>query len=151
MSIFSTWLCIDDNDHEPTCGVYERMPPGQEWSDGASMQVGDDAFYRRVDKPCTCPNKPPLIYQGSHVNPADDGPRGGSVDVAAIPNHCHPSVRFSDEDEGPPVEFLRLSLREDVDTYGEPMPGYAQVVLDRRQVETLRDTLNNWLKTEERW
>lgn len=149
MSIFSTWLSFDDDSHEPSCGVYERMPDGQGWQDGAAMQAGE-VFYRRVDRPCTCPNKPPLAYLGSHVNPSDDGPRGGVVDVAAIPNHCHPSVRGLGTDAGPPVEFLRLSVREGDDTYGDPEPGYAQVVLDRRQVEELHKTLTHWLETEER-
>ncbi|HWB38270.1 MAG TPA: hypothetical protein VHA75_19800 [Rugosimonospora sp.] len=149
MSIYATWLSIDDNDHTPECAVYERMPDGQAWDDGAAMVVAG-VYYRRTGKACTCGNPPPLIYQGSHVNPSDDGPRGGSVDVAAIPNHCHPSVRGSLADEGPPVEFLRLSVAEDPTTYGETLPGYAEVVLDRAQVEEFRDTLTCWLDTEER-
>lgn len=149
MSIYATWLSIDDHDHTPACAVYERMPDGQNWDDGAAMLTGG-AFYRRTDRPCSCENPPPIIYQGSHVNPASEDPRGGSVDVAAIPNHCHPSVRGTLTDDGPPVQFLRLSVAEDKATYGEPQPGYAQVVLDRAQVERFRDTLTNWLETEER-
>ncbi len=149
MSIYATWLSIDDHDHTPDCAVYEPMPDGQAWDEGAAM-VAASVYYRRTGKPCTCGNRPPLVYQGSHVNPADDGPRGGSVDVAAIPNHCHPSVRGTLADEGPPVEFLRLSVSEDETTYGESQPGYAQVVLDRAQVEELRNTLTYWLDTEER-
>ncbi|MEV4672698.1 hypothetical protein AB0K34_13670 [Actinomadura sp. NPDC049382] len=150
MSIYSTWLTIDDNDHATHCAVYERMPAGDDWPDGAVMVAGG-IFYRRTEQACTCGNPPPLVYQGSHVNPSQDGPRGGGVDVAAIPNHCHPQVRGTLTDDGPPVEFVRLSVAEDETTYGGPQPGYAQVVLDRAQVERLRDTLTNWLDTRERW
>lgn len=150
MSIFATWLSIDDHNHTPACAVYERMPAGRGWDDGAAM-AADGVFYHRVDKPCTCGHRPPIIYQGSHVNPADDHLRGGSVDIAAIPNHCHPCVRGTLTDDGPPVQFLRLSVSEDPTTYGEPQPGYAQVVLDRVQVEKCRDTLTHWLETKERF
>lgn len=93
-------------------------------------------------------DNPPLIYQGSHVNPADDDPRGGDVDIAAIPDHCHPSVRGTGED-GPPVEFLRLSVTEHDDTYGERQPGSGTVVLNRRHAEEIRDLLTTWLDRSE--
>lgn len=150
MSIYATCLDIDDNGHERTCAVYERMPDGQRWEHGATLCAGGE-YYRRVDNPCTCGNRAPIIYRGSHVNPADNDPRGGSIDVAAIPNHCHPSVRFSDTDEGPPVWFLRLSVDEDDATYHGMQPGSATIVLDRAQVAELRDTLTTWLDTEDRW
>jgi hypothetical protein len=65
---------------------------------------------------------------------------------------CHPDVRGSDGDDMRfPVEFLRLSVDEDKTTYGGSQPGSATVVLDRAQVERLRNTLNDWLNTEERF
>jgi hypothetical protein len=156
MSIFSSWLDLDDDQHEPTCDVYELIGEGETWPPGTTMSTTDlngmSRHFKRGNRPCSCGNRPPIIYQGSHVNPADDHPRGGSIDVAAIPNHCHPDVRGSDGDDmGRPVEFLRLSVDENKTTYGGSQPGSATVVLDRAQVERLRDTLNDWLSTEERY
>jgi hypothetical protein len=162
LSIYSSWLDIDDNDHEDTCDVYEHMGTGSTWPEGAVMAQtasGDKRdFYRLSGKPCTCPNKAPIIYQGSHVNPSDDDPRGGCIDVAAIPNFLHPNVRHSrpntpydGEDMRFPVEFLRLTVDEDKATYHGGQPGLATVVLDRQQVEKLRDTLTDWLNTKERY
>ncbi|MFJ6482345.1 MULTISPECIES: hypothetical protein [unclassified Streptomyces] len=62
----------------------------------------------------------PLVYQGSHVNPADDHPRAGRLEIAAVPNHCHPGVRNREvaaagalaTAEGLPVEYLRVSLAQ---------------------------------------
>lgn len=156
MSIYASWLDIDDTEHERTCDVYERIGTAPSWPEGAALSTegedGETIYYRRVDKPCTCNNPAPIIYQGSHINPADDHPRGGSVDIAAIPNHCHPDVRGSGEDDTRfPVEFLRLSVGEDETTYHGGNPGYATVVFDRAQVEKIRDTLTAWLDAKERW
>lgn len=108
--------------------------------------------YARVEHEyCTCANPAPLVYAGSHVNPSQDGLRGGSLSVAAIPNFCHPSVRGSGTDEGPPVEFMRVDIAEDKATYHGGNPGYATVVLDRAQVGKLRDCLTRWLESEERY
>ena len=111
-----------------------------------------EAVYARVPgAACTCPSPAPLIYQGSHVSPSESDARGGSVDFAAIPNFCHPSVRGSGADEGPPVEFARLSVTEDPATYRHELAGgSANVVLDRAQVVKLRDTLTLWLETRDR-
>lgn len=117
------------------------------------MTIGegeDRVAYRRVDKPCTCNNPAPIIYQGSHVSPAADHPRGGSIDIAAIPNHCHPDVRGTAGEDGPPVEYLRLSVDEDETTFQGGQPGQATVVLDRAQAEQIRDTLTAWLTAKER-
>ncbi|OLT13040.1 hypothetical protein BJF79_03835 [Actinomadura sp. CNU-125] len=153
MSIYATWLAIDDDGHSERCAVYEEMPPGQGWAEGAAMAVGfgEPVYFRRTDEPCDCGNQPPLIYQGSHVNPSEKDRRGGSLGIAAIPNHCHPSVRGTPTLDGPPVEYLRLTAEEDPATYGDTTPGLAQLVLDRAQVERLRDTLTTWLTTKERW
>ena len=155
MSIYSSWLDIDDNDHDISCASYERIGPADSWPDDATMATsGEDGatvYYRGVNRPCTCGNKPPIIYQGSHVNPSDDDPRGGSIDIAAIPNHCHPAVRGTATNDGPPVWFLRLTVDEDETTYHGMQPGRATVVLDRSQVEKIRDTLTRWLDEEERY
>jgi hypothetical protein len=160
VSIFATWLTIGDDEHEPSCAKYELLgeyPLSEAFTvEGGAMWTrgeGDNQrVYARVpDASCTCGNPAPLVYQGSHVNPAGDQPRGGSVDFAAIPNHCHPSVRGSGTDDGPPVEFARLSVAEDKATYHGGNPGYATVVLERAQVEKLRDCLTVWLDSEERY
>jgi hypothetical protein len=159
VSIFATWLTICDDEHEPSCAKYELLGEyplsegwGEDWAMVTNGAPGMHVAYARVpDASCTCGNPAPLVYQGSHVNPAGDQPRGGSVDFAAIPNHCHPSVRGSGTDEGPPVEFARLSVAEDKSTYHGGNPGYATVVLERAQVEKLRDCLTVWLDSEERY
>jgi hypothetical protein len=95
----------------------------------------------------------PLIYRGSHISPADDGGRDGWVEVAAIPNHCHPAIRGKPSGElthevilAHPVEFLRLSLGEGEATDAPQVT----VVLDRSQVEHLQVTLTTWLDTSGR-
>ncbi|GAA4831852.1 hypothetical protein [Kitasatospora terrestris] len=91
----------------------------------------------------------PLVYRGSHANPADDDPRGGWVEVAAIPDHCHPAVRWQvAPPEGLPVEYLRLSVGQVADPSSGCGPGWATVVLDRAQVEELHETLGAWLTAE---
>ncbi|MFI5533920.1 hypothetical protein ACIA8O_35825 [Kitasatospora sp. NPDC051853] len=97
----------------------------------------------------------PLVYQGSHVSPAEHHPRAGRLELAAVPNHCHPQVRgrhldAEELDELPslPVEFLRLSLSRPAP--GDSHDAGATVVLDRAQVEQLHRTLGAWLETGER-
>ena len=161
MSIYASWLTISDDEHEHSCAKWRLLgeyPQARPFTvEGAAMWTntatpGRSLVYARVpDASCTCGNPAPIVYQGSHVNPSEGDPRGGSVDFAAIPNHCHPSVRGSLTDEGPPVEFARLSVHEDKSTYHGGQPGYATVVLERAQVEKLRDTLTQWLESEERY
>ncbi|MFG2972592.1 hypothetical protein ACGFYY_06255 [Streptomyces sp. NPDC048331] len=94
----------------------------------------------------------PLVYQGSHVNPSDSHPRAGWLEIAAIPDHCHPGTRDlpAAPAEGLPVEYLRVSLGRSADTGPGGRSEQATVVLDRGQVERLRDTLTEWLDTDER-
>ena len=158
ISIYATWLTIADDEHEHSCAKYKLLgefPVNEAWGDDWAMVTngppGKRLVYARTDASCTCGNPAPLVYQGSHVSPAEDQPRGGSLSVAAIPNHCHPSVRGSGTDEGPPVEFLRVDVSEDRSTFHGMNPGYATVVLERAQVEKLRDCLTQWLESEERY
>jgi hypothetical protein len=161
VSIYATCFTISDDEHEHSCAKYRFLgeyPLDEVWhTEGVAMVTnggtpGMDLAYARVPgASCTCGNPAPLIYQGSHVNPADDDPRGGSLSVAAIPNFCHPSVRGTDAEDGPPVEFLRVDMAEDEATYHGGNPGYATVVLDRAQVVKFRDCLTQWLENEERF
>lgn len=158
MSIYASMLDIDDTEHTLECEVYERIGPVPDLmtvADDSDLLTRDEGgqtiAYSRVARPCTCNNPAPIIYQGSHVNPAGDHPRGGSVDIAAIPNHCHPDVRGTGSEDGPPVEFLRLSVEQDAATYGGNHPGLAAVVLDRTQAEKIHVVLGEWLGTDQRW
>lgn len=151
MGIYATWLAIDDGDHPLTCATWKRASRKQAEESRRMAFDYDGRYYMPSGDACDCPNKPPLIYQGSHVNPSDDDPRGGYLLACAIPNHCHPDVRFDNhDDEGAPVDYLRLSMGEDPSTYHGMEPGHATLVLGRAQVEKLRDTLTQWLDAEER-
>lgn len=56
------------------------------------------------------PCGPPWIYQGSHILPADDNPRGGSVGLALIPSHITRNGRDDQPEDGTPWPWLRLSI-----------------------------------------
>lgn len=152
MSIYATWLHLEEHgEHEVSCSRY--LPATKEEAESSPQYcvTGEPSQYLLYDAslPCTCGERGPIVYQGSHVNPSHEDMRGGSLEVGVIPNHCHPDAHGSDE--GPPVEFLRLSLDEDDSTYHGGVPGSATVALDRAQVQRLRDTLTAWLETDERW
>jgi len=101
----------------------------------------------------------PLVYQGSHVNPDSGHERAGWLEIAAIPNHCHPEVRNRDMTAPAPtpdrlaqlgVEYLRLSVGQGPGSASPALSGAATVVLDRSQVEQLCATLEAWLETNDR-
>lgn len=149
MSIYATWLHLTAHDeHEVDCSRWVMADPGEDWR----MEKFSDGSHWNYDPslPCSCGELGPLVYHGSHVNPALEGERGGTLEVGAIPNHCHPDARGAD-DPGAPVEFLRICLTEDPRTYHGMEPGDATVVLDRAHVERLRDTLTRWLDSDERY
>ena len=150
MGIYATWMSITDDNHELTCATWKKATAAEVKSASTRAVDGNGRSFVPSGLPCDCPDKAPLIYQGSHVSPDETDARGGFVYVCAIPNHCHPDSRMG-SDEGKPVEFLRLSVREDRATYGESMIGDATVVLERAQVKKLHETLTQWLKSDERW
>jgi hypothetical protein len=138
LSIYATWLHLSDDDHEDGCAIYVEVSPGCFEFSGESCDCGIP--------------RAPIRYEGSHVLPAQDAPRAGSVDVAGIPDHITRDGR-DDAPEGALKDWLRLSvwnapseLRRD----GEPYVagGRGVVVLDRRSVAELRDTLTAWLDRE---
>jgi hypothetical protein len=160
VSVYATRLTIGDDEHAPSCAKYRLLgeyPLSRAFTvEGAALWTGGEGgnsrVYARVPgASCTCGNPAPLVYQGSHFSPSQADDRGGSLSVAAIPNHCHPSVRGTDAGDGPPVEFLRVDAAEDGRTYHGMNPGCATVVLERAQVEKLRDCLTQWLESEERF
>lgn len=79
----------------------------------------------------------PIRYQRSHVLPSDDDPRGGSVDVGAIPGFIGAKGRPPIADEAAGEEWVHPWLRLSVDD--------VTAVLDRKQVERLHETLGRWL------
>lgn len=92
---------------------------------------------------CTCGQPDaPLVYQGSHILPSDSDRRGGYVDIALIPAHVrywreHPDAPVATEPEEPPEPFLRLGVNNET------------VILTRRNVKQVADTLNGWLRRTE--
>jgi hypothetical protein len=73
----------------------------------------------------------PYVYRASHIVPSLDGPRAGWLEVARIPDYV--------EGVG---EAWRNFLRLDVCGEGDEAQ---TVLLDRRQVTAVIDTLNRWL------
>ncbi|HEY9375014.1 hypothetical protein [Streptomyces sp.] len=146
MSIYATLFSIDDDGHELTCAHYAKTSR-EEAEDSGRMVVSGDAYYRwDATADCTCGNRPPIIYQGSHINPALQNARGGWLLVCGIPDHCHPDARGSG-DVGQPVGFLRLTAGEDETTYHGMQPGQATLILEVGQVRALQATLAEWLAT----
>lgn len=83
----------------------------------------------------------PWIYQGSHILPADDDPRGGSIGLAVIPSHITRDGRDDQPENGRRWPWLRLSL----DVPGDD----PTVILNPDQVRHLRDQLDTWLNGQE--
>lgn len=93
-------------------------------------------LYRLDDSmPCTC-GESPLLYQGSHVLPSKRDKRGGCLMLAAIPNH----ITRDGRDNGPQdgwYPWMRVSMFE---------ANSDSLILTRKQVEKLRDSLSQWLE-----
>lgn len=136
MSIYSTWLSIED----------ERQTAAELADRGIYYGViGDEG---PVDDLADLPGEmldAPIVYEGSHVLPSDTDRRGGSVEVAAIPNHITRDGR-DDATDGSLKDWLRLSVRsvESADP-GAFYAADATVLLTRRQAARLRNTLSEWL------
>lgn len=83
---------------------------------------------------------PPLIYRQSHVIPNVNDPRGGSFELASIPAFLARGGYDDSKEDGVACwPYLRVSLVASV-------PGEGTVVLDRDQVQALRDDLDGWLE-----
>jgi hypothetical protein len=85
----------------------------------------------------------PWLYQGSHHLPSEDDPRAGAIGLALIPSHITRDRRDDQPEDGTPYPWLRLSL--DIRTWTEE----PAVVLDRAQVEFLRDRFTAFLDQTE--
>jgi hypothetical protein len=143
LSIYATWLSIDDQSHTiGECAQYVAITRDAARAGGEYAVSGDRFWLRDRTIPCSCGQRAPIIYQASHINPSAEDPRGGAVLFCGIPNHCHPSVRGTDTDDGPSVDYGRLSVHQDNGESGA-------VVLDRKQITDLRDTLTEWLDSRD--
>lgn len=88
----------------------------------------------------------PLIYQGSHVLPEADHPRGGHVGLACINAFVRHYREHPDSEEEPwlPLEpYLRLDVKADDAT--AQGGAYATVVLTVEQASRLRAALDEWI------
>lgn len=161
MSIFATWMHIEDERQTQEFYKEQGIDYGVITEEG-ELEDLNDLPEEMLDAP--------IVYQGSHVLPDYKDRRGGSVEVASIPNHItrddHPYGK-----EGQPKPFMRLGVHsEDSDTRGYDYEGKgkdfkmiknpnkpyveggsATVILTKEQVLRLRDTFNEWLETEERY
>jgi hypothetical protein len=96
-----------------------------------------NGMYRQDDsRPCTCKSSP-IKYQHSGILPSGKDERGGILGIAAIPGHIKRRGRKALSDDMTPWHpWLRISMFEADDS----------VILAKKQVEELRDALNNWLE-----
>jgi hypothetical protein len=127
VSIFATTLTIEDE---------------RQWI--ASLEAdGIGAGVIRDGNPDPDDLDAPIIYQGSHVLPADSSPRAGSVELALIPSHITRDGRDDRPEDEKPWAWLRLSVGAHASTYGGG--GDATVLLTVRQATRLRDSISEWL------
>ncbi len=138
MSIYATTLVLADDEHEGGCAILAEVEPG---------------LFDFSGKPCDCGTpRAPLVYEGSHVLPSGDFRRGGSLDLACIPDFITRDGRDDAQGSGP-KDWLRLSMTcVESTTFYEGRPyvaaGSATLVLNRRHVTELRDSLTAWLERE---
>ena len=91
------------------------------------------------------PLGPPWLYQGSHILPQVTDPRGGSMDLSAIPNHIERDYA------GPGLhDWLRIGIEGKAAKSVTDGLHAIDVILNRKQAESLRNVLDAWLKAEER-
>lgn len=120
MSIYSSIFGFGD-EHSPRCKQMRKVGPG--------------VYQLDESKPCTC-SSAPIKYQHSGVLPANSHERGGVFMLAAIPNHITGDGKDNRPENGRWRPWLRVSMFDAEDS----------IILTRKQVEKLRDTLNQWLK-----
>jgi hypothetical protein len=87
------------------------------------------------------PPGPPWVYQGSHILPAEDDPRGGSIGLAMVPSHITRDGRDDQPADGTPWPWLRLSVEQDS---GDPA-----VVINPVQARHLAAQLTDWADSTE--
>lgn len=120
MSIYASWRGISGD----TCAHPARVG----WARGNG-------------NPCPgceeCRTGAPWVYQGSHVLPERDHPRGGSLGLASIPGHIG-----NDDPEAEHGEAVHPWLRLDI-VAGDGI--IVDLVLSAEQVADLAEQLGEWL------
>ncbi len=135
MSLWATALHFDADDHADHCARWVPCTREEAQAAGRSAFAGDRHWRYDSTRPCTC-QAGPLRYQGSHVLPSDDDPRGGCVEVAMIPGFIEREGRTLDgagPDDTPCWPWIRLSV------------GEGTAVLTRTQVAEIHAYLGEWL------
>ncbi|MFJ9037935.1 hypothetical protein ACIRF8_15245 [Streptomyces sp. NPDC102406] len=82
---------------------------------------------------------PPWVYQGSHILPDEDHPRGGAIGLAEIPSHITRDGRDGQPEDGRPWPWLRVSV--------DAVPGAddsSTVLLGPAQARALAAQLLQW-------
>lgn len=103
-------------------------------------RIGKGVYEQDDSKPCTC-GSAPIAYDHSGVLPSEKDKRGGIFGIAAIPGHINRKGRPAlSENFHPWWPYLRVSMFDAEDS----------VILTRKQVEKLRDALNDWLERASR-
>lgn len=125
MSIYCTILDIG-GDHKNSCARLRR--------------IGKGLYEQNDSRPCTC-GEAPLVYHESHVLPSPKDERGGGLMLTAIPSHITRDGRDDRPEGGPWYPWLRLSFHL---VKGDSM------VLTKKQVIKLRDTLDQWIRKSAR-
>ena len=124
VSIYGTWLSLDNDKHEDDCGIWAEHNP--EIFD--MLKLSEDA-----SRLCTCGTpRAPYVYRGSHILPSLDDPRTGAIEFAAINGH----ITRDGKDDGHYDDyhkFIRFSV------------GQESVVLHERHVQELHRELGEWL------
>lgn len=133
MSIYGTFFLIEDE---------------RQWIEELEAD-GIDAGVIRDGEPSEEDLDGPLIYQGSHVLPEPNDPRGGSVDLGCIAPHVrfwreNPDALVAEELDVPYEPYLRLSVNE---SRSQPnrSEGQATVLLTVDQTERLIQALTEWV------
>jgi len=117
MSIFASFFSIEDE---------------RQWM--ADLEAsGIKAGVIRDGEPTPEDLDAPIIYQGSHVLPKDDDPRGGSVGLALIPSHITRDGRDDKTEDEAPWPWLRLDVNHET------------VILTLEQAKRLRAALGEWV------
>jgi hypothetical protein len=96
-------------------------------------------------------DKGPYVYEGSHILPTPDSPRGGCLHCSHIPDHITRGTSGEPGYQGEGLkDYMRVGISEQQRPNLNQFPGSGDVLLDREQVLKLRDYLNWWLEAEER-
>lgn len=119
------------------CAQWQRCNSTDAWD----LAAGKRHYRRGREIACTC-RCGPIVYQGSHVLPSNEDPRGGFVSVCSIGGFIDRSPERPplSDDTFPYWPWLRLTVG-DRDSDVDPVT----LVLDRGQAEQWRDALTFWL------